>query len=217
MLSHDIKVLQTKQGGWRCAGETAPGKGVPALGSRWAWLRVGDRQDQGGPASVSPSACRQTASRRAADSLGKNSRNETGGSKNPREGRGKLNPISWADLALSECCRAGKRCCCAPSWLTSVRPAATSSGPSLSPTPTLPASQGWPTRGHISASSQGMLQEPLPLDAFCSPVPQRPSHTYTGHIVLPNTPHPTHAKVLLDTHLCHRLKHPLVTQRHLLD
>lgn len=30
------------------------------------------------------------------------------------------------------------------------------------------------------------------------------------------TPHPTHAKVLLNTHLCHGLKYPLVTQRHLL-
>lgn len=48
----------------------------------------------------------------------------------------------------------------------------------------------------------------------CSLVPQHPPCTYTGHTILPNTPHPTHAEVVLDIPW---LKHRPTMQRHLLD
>lgn len=48
----------------------------------------------------------------------------------------------------------------------------------------------------------------------CSLVPQHPPCTYTGHTILPNTPHPTHAEVVLGMPW---LEHPPTMQRHLLD
>lgn len=48
----------------------------------------------------------------------------------------------------------------------------------------------------------------------CSLVPQCPPCTYTDHTILPNTPHPTCAEMLLDMPW---LKHPPVMQRHLLN
>lgn len=48
----------------------------------------------------------------------------------------------------------------------------------------------------------------------CSLIPQHPPCTYTGHTILPNSPHPTCAQVVL--HMP-RLKHPPTMQGHLLS
>ena len=147
---------------------------------------------------------------RAAAPLGRTSRSKTGGGKNPRGASGELNPLSWARpgfvrmlqsrgemLPCSSLAPSSKACSHPPR----PSPAATSPGPSLPPclpNPATPAGTA-PEGSHPSLKPGHALQEPLPLDGFCQCIapPQHPSRTYTGHIVLPNTPLPPHISPML--------------------
>lgn len=201
-------MLQTKQGGWRCAAEAAPGKEVPALGSsRRAWL--GQARPRQTSVWQPQGLQRWTASRRAAAPLGKMSRSKRGGGKNPRGASGERNPLSLTSPGFG-CCKWGTdaavqqpgpqqrglqpssptKPCSHVSWF---QPLPLTSGPCYPP-------PGTAHKGRQRSLKPGhLLQEPLPLDAFCRCIAPWSLHTLLTH---------THATPSFQTPHCHPTSHP---------
>lgn len=201
LLSHDIKVLQTKQGGWRCAAEAAPGKEVPALGSsRRAWL--GEARPRQTSVWQPQGLQRWTASRRAAAPLGKMSRSKREGGKNPRGASGEWNPLSRTSPGFG-CCKWGRDAAVqqpGPQQQglqppSPTKPCCHLSGSSLSPKPLHPATPPRDSPQRVTAQPQARASATKAtaprclLPVHCSLVPPHPSHTYTGHTILPNCHH----------------------------